>query len=186
VPRAKLHEWSGWKVNPPQGRRSIRDDQVCWCDAVASCWQKRGGQKRRAERTFVRDFFSLLYEGKCRHSSVGLERLICNQQLVGSNPTAGSNRVSMQESSIASLRRPREGSITARMKWILILLVASASLCFAQGNTAAAPRVSPTPQPHPSPAPRRSPSRFVEPNFLVPSLRTSTTTALLLLLRGLP
>jgi len=33
--------------------------------------EKRGGQKRRAERTFVRDFFSLLYEGKCRHSSVG-------------------------------------------------------------------------------------------------------------------
>ena len=33
--------------------------------------EKRGGQKRRAEGTFVRDFFSLLYEGKCRHSSVG-------------------------------------------------------------------------------------------------------------------
>ena len=95
--------------------------------------------------------------------------MICNQQLVGSNPTAGSNRVSMQESSIASLRRPREGSITARMKWILILFVASASLCFAQGNTAAAPRVSPTPQPHPSPAPRPTPSRFVEPNFFVPT-----------------
>jgi hypothetical protein len=26
-----------------------------------------------------------------RHSSVGLEQLICNQQVVGSNPTAGSS-----------------------------------------------------------------------------------------------
>src|SRR5262249_28064342 len=29
--------------------------------------------------------------GDRRHSSVGLERLICNQQVVGSNPTAGSS-----------------------------------------------------------------------------------------------
>jgi hypothetical protein len=32
-----------------------------------------------------------------RHSSVGLEQLICNQQVVGSNPTAGSNFVSNQK-----------------------------------------------------------------------------------------
>jgi hypothetical protein len=30
--------------------------------------------------------------GECRHSSVGQERLICNQQVVGSNPTAGSSQ----------------------------------------------------------------------------------------------
>jgi hypothetical protein len=28
--------------------------------------------------------------GERRHSSAGSERLICNQQVVGSNPTAGS------------------------------------------------------------------------------------------------
>ena len=31
--------------------------------------------------------------GQRRHSSVGLEQLICNQQVVGSNPTAGSFQV---------------------------------------------------------------------------------------------
>ena len=45
------------------------------------------------------------------------------------------------------------------MQQILILLLASASLCFGQ--------VSPTPRP--TPTPRPSPSRFVEPKFLLPA-----------------
>jgi hypothetical protein len=36
-------------------------------------------------------FSEAIYLAKCRHSSVGSERLICNQQVVGSNPTAGSS-----------------------------------------------------------------------------------------------
>jgi hypothetical protein len=48
------------------------------------------------------------------------------------------------------------------MQRILILLLASASLCFAQG-------VTPTPRPRPTPSPRPTSSQFVEPNFLLPA-----------------
>lgn len=49
------------------------------------------------------------------------------------------------------------------MKRILVFLLASAALGFAQTN---APRVTPSPRPRPTPAPRPS---FVEPNFLLPA-----------------
>ena len=43
-----------------------------------------------------------LVRGHCRHSSVGLERLICNQQVVGSNPTAGSSNFRLESLAVAS------------------------------------------------------------------------------------
>lgn len=52
--------------------------------------------------------------------------------------------------------------ISIYVQRIFIALLASASLCFAQG-------VTPTPRPRPTPAPRPTPSRFVEPNFLLPA-----------------
>jgi hypothetical protein len=36
-----------------------------------------------------------------RHSSVGSERLICNQQVVGSNPTAGSPNFGLENLAVA-------------------------------------------------------------------------------------
>jgi hypothetical protein len=56
--------------------------------------------------------------------------------------------------------------VTIAMKRIVILLVASASVWFAQGNTTVAPRVTRTPRPRPTPAPR---PQFAEPNFLLPA-----------------
>ena len=52
------------------------------------------------------------------------------------------------------------------MQPILILLFASASLCFAQTN---GPSVTSSPRPRPTPEPRPTPPRFVEPNFLLPA-----------------
>jgi hypothetical protein len=50
-----------------------------------------------AKPALMRSFDKLLMNslkrlsyGRCRHSSAGSEQLICNQQVVGSNPTAGS------------------------------------------------------------------------------------------------
>ena len=56
--------------------------------------------------------------GKRRHSSVGLERLICNQQVVGSNPTAGSSFFHKDRAK-KSLRRGRirSGSHNLRNSW---------------------------------------------------------------------
>src|SRR6266480_2436312 len=50
------------------------------------------------------------------------------------------------------------------MQPILILLFASASLCFAQTN---GPSVTSSPRPRPTPEHRPTPPRFVQPNFLL-------------------